>query len=308
MAKLTTDITDIKPKKDTTKLYLFFFAIAVLLATNIYYAIEYKNLGKKVELLSSEKYQLQTEVDRIEAELDRLTQDNPVFSQTLMDNQAIARVKIADLRYRLTNDKVDANEIKTVRFEVENLKNLVDEYNVDIEKLKKENLKLAIERDKLLVSVGSANEQVNQLTEENELLQGKVEIASGLKISGMTINAIQLRSKDREKIETKAKRVNLLRIEFDIVDNPLALKGNHDVFLRIMDPSGNSLIFDNGTFEANGKKMQYTAKTSIDFSNDGKKYTVDWEPKEDSIFQKGVYTVIMYADGSTMGRSTITLK
>ena len=181
-----------------------------------------------------------------------------------------------------------------------------DETN--IEKLKKENLKLSNERDKLRATVNSANKQVNQLTEENILLQEKVETASGLKISEINLNAIQLQSRDREKIETRAKRVDLIRINFDIVDNPLATKGLHDVYVRVMDPNGNLLTFDEGTFDANDKTMQYTYKTSIDFLNDGKRYSIDWQPKDTRSFQKGIYTVVLYADGFTMGRGSITLK
>lgn len=303
-----SEIPVLSPNRNSAKIYFFFIAIALLVATNLYYVLEYKNLGKKVELLSSEKIQLQTEVDRIEAELDRIAQDNPTISQALFENQVEARARIASLRFKLGSGEVSDQEIQIVRFEVQNLRYLVDEYNRDIDKLKKENVRLATERDKLRLSVNSAEKQVNQLTEENTILQEKVETASGLKISGININAIQLRSRDRERIETRAKRTDLLRIDFDLVENPLALKGPHEVFLRIMDPSGNLLTFDSGTFEANNKTMQYTFKTSIDFSNDGKKYTIDWQPSEATDFQKGLYTIVLYADGSIMGRGSVSLK
>ena len=298
----------LKTRKNSAKIYFFLIALAVLVATNIYYVIEYKNLGKKVELLGSEKHQLQAEVDRIEAELDRLIQNNPSISNTLMDNQTEARAQIANLRYRLSTGEVSDKEIEVVRFEVQNLRYLVDDYTDNIEKLKKENAKLSSDKEKLRQSVHSANEQVSQLTDENEALQEKVETASGLKVSGIVINAIQLRSRNREKIETRAKRSDLLRIDFDIVENTLAKKGTHEVFLRIMDPNGNLLTVDNGTFDANGRTMQYTFKTFIDFSNDGKKYSIDWQPKEESSFQKGIYTIVLYADNFTMGRGEITLK
>lgn len=308
-----TEFPVLKPKRNSA-IYFFFIAIIFLLATNLYYLVEYKSLGKKVEILSSEKFQLQAEVDRIEAELDRIAQDNPIISQTLLDNQIEARAQIANLRFKLGSGNVSDKEIEIVRFEIQNLRFLVDEYNKNIDQLKKENLNLSTERDKLLKSVNSAKKQVNQLKDENTILQGKVEtasslveIASGLKISGININSIQLRSRNREKIETRAKKTDLLRIEFDLVENDLALKGSHEVFLRVMDPSGNLLTFDTGTFKANEKTLQYTFKTSIDFSNDGKKYTIDWKPNETSNFQKGIYTIILYADGSIMGRGSISL-
>jgi hypothetical protein len=302
------EVPVVKRRKNSAKIYFFLIALAVLVATNVYYFIEYKSLGHKVELLGSEKYQLEAEVDRIEAELNRLIRDNPTISTILMDNQNEARAQIANLRDRLTAGNVSDQEIAVFRFEVQNLRHLVDEYDTRVVKLKKENQKLSLDRDNLQKSVNSANELVNQLNDENELLQGKIETASSLRISGLTINGVQLRSRERERIESRAKRIDLLRIDFDIVENPLAKKGEHDIYLRIMDPNGNLLTVDNGTFEANEKVLQYTYKTSLDFTNDGKQYSINWEPEGDSNFQKGLYTLVLYSDGHTMGRGSITLK
>lgn len=308
MEQQSPETPEIQPRKKSAKIYFFIIALAVLVATNIYYVVEYKSLGKKVELLSSEKHQLKTEVDRIEAELDRIIQDNPSISNVLMDNQTEARAQIANLRYRLSTGEVSDKEIKVVRFEVQNLRYLVDDYTLNIDKLKSENAKLFSEKKELEQTVHSTTKQVNRLTNENEVLLGKVETASGLKLSGIAINAIQLRSREREKVETRAKRIDMLRIDFDIVENSLAGKGKREVFLRVIDPNGNLLTVDNSTFHANGRTMQYTFKTTIDFLNDGQKYSIDWKPEKDESFQKGVYTVVLYADNFTMGRGEVTLK
>jgi len=59
-------------------------------------------------------------------------------------------------------------------------------------------------------------------------------------------------------------------------------------------------------FTADGQDLQYTYKTSIDYKNDGSSYTIDWV--NPSAFQKGGYTVILYADGFTMGKTSFELK
>lgn len=265
-----------KVKSSAGKIYFFIAALAILIATNVYYFIEYKSLGNKVEQLGSEKFQLEAELDRIEAELNRLTQDNPVVAALLFDNQNEARAQLANLRYKLTSMPLGKEELSAVQFEIDNLKYLVDEYTVSILKLKKENQQLIQEKEKLTHSINNANTKLGDLQSENDELHEKIETASNLKISGISINSIQLRSKDREKVETRAKRASLFRIDFEIVDNPLAKKGEHDLYLRIMDPNGNLLTMDDGTFQANGKNMQYTYKTSINFTNEGEQYTLDW--------------------------------
>jgi hypothetical protein len=87
----------------------------------------------------------------------------------------------------------------------------------------------------------------------------------------------------------------------------LLQKGLHDVYVRIIDPTGNLIAqTDSGTFNADSQDLQYTYKTSIDYKDDGTGYIIDWV--NPSPFQKGTYTVLLYADGFTMGKTEFTLK
>ena len=89
--------------------------------------------------------------------------------------------------------------------------------------------------------------------------------------------------------------------------NAVAQKGMHDIYLRVLDPTGNLITGgDAGTLTADGQSLQYTYKTSIDFKDDGSAYVVDW--MNPSAFTKGTYTVMLYADGYTMGKTSVTLK
>ena len=80
--------------------------------------------------------------------------------------------------------------------------------------------------------------------------------------------------------------------------------------MRVLDPTGNLVTGtnDSGNFTADGQSLQYTYKTSIDFKDDGSGFTIDWVSPTTPPFQKGTYTVLLYADGSTMGQGTLILK
>jgi hypothetical protein len=117
----------------------------------------------------------------------------------------------------------------------------------------------------------------------------------------------KVKSNGKESDETKAKNVNKLKISFTVAGNQVAAKGTHDIFFRIIDPAGNLITAtDGGTFTADGTELQASYRPSIDFYDDGKTYTVDWMSQQP--FQKGTYTIIMYADGYTMGKGSIFLK
>ncbi|RYE55020.1 MAG: hypothetical protein EOP48_11075, partial [Sphingobacteriales bacterium] len=99
---------------------------------------------------------------------------------------------------------------------------------------------------------------------------------------------------------------NKLAVKFDIVPNPLAQKDYHKIYLRVFDPAGNLIANEDDMFEADGQEMQYSSSTSISFNDDNTSYTMNWiNPHE---FIKGTYSVILYSDGYTMGRSQIELR
>jgi len=297
----------IEKPKNSTKIYFFVIAILALLATNAYYAIRYKKLGKQVEILNSEKNQFEIEVDRLEAELNRVTGENIDLAANFKEEHDAARLLINDLRKKLSEGPViNQSDLLHTQQEIRKLRSLVSKYSTDLESIRKENHQLTKERDKLQLSVSNVTQRANHLEESNVNLEEKIKNASYLKVSGININAQRIRSGGRINTETKARRVDQLQINFTLANNPLAEAGEHTIYLRLTEPSGN-LITAGKIFKVNNEDIQYTDVSTIDFKNDGKLYTIDWSPKEYD-FQKGTYTVILYSNESIMGRSTVSLK
>lgn len=301
------DDPQIEKSKPSSKIYFFIIAIAALLATNIYYAIRYKNLGNQVEVLNSQKNQLEIEVDRIEAELNRVTGENIDLAANFKLEHDSARILIADLRSKINQHaEISPEELQHAQQEIQKLRAVVERYSNDLKDLREEINLLKNERDQLKESVNTVNKRASSLEEDKAKLQEMIKIASHLKISEININALRVRSEDRVNIESKASRIDRLQIAFTLADNTLTKIGKHNIYLRITEPSGN-LITNGNVFEVNSEEIQYTDMKEIDFKNDGKQYTFDWSPS-DYKFKKGTYTVILYTNESTMGRSTITLK
>jgi len=305
------NIIEDNPKIDTPKrspkIYFFIIAILALLATNAYYAIRYKKLGKQVEVLNSEKNQLDIEVDRIEAELNRVTGENIDLAANYKAEHDAARVLIEDLRKKLReNPTIDQSDLLKTQQEIRRLRDLVSQYKTDLENLRKENTQLKTDRENLQSSVKAISSRAQNLEVKNVALEEKIKLASDLKISDININAIKVKNGKKEDTETRAKRADKFQINFTLSNNPLAEVKKYNVYLRITEPSGN-LITDGKMFKVNNEEIQYTAVSAIDFQNDGKEYSIEWNPSAYN-FQKGNYTVILYTTKSIMGRSTINLK
>lgn len=294
-------------RKDSTKIYFFVVAIVALLATNVYFYVKYKSTDDKVYELTEEKVSMEAEIDRIEAEVDRLSEDNTELSASLESARDSVRTTISSLRAELAQSNLTREQLGKAQQEINQLKEQVAGYVNEVEQLRSSNARLASERDQLREEVSLSSDRLAELEAQQTDLVDMVRVASAIKVSNISINGVRQRGSNRESVETRARRVDRLRIDFTIADNPLAEIGNHDIYMRVIDPNGNLQTTDGyGLFEVDGKQMQYTYKTAIAFQNDGAAYTIDWSA--DRGFQKGTYTILLYADSAVMGQNSVVLR
>lgn len=300
-----------QPRKDSNKIYYLIVVILVLIGTNAFLFFKDKKANERIVTIGDEKNRLQTimqtEVDKIEAELDNSNSSNVKLSAQMQQEQELARAKIASLRQDLKQGHLTQGQLTKAQEEIKQLRYFVIKYNADIQELKTQNASLTIERNTLKTTVDSVSAKATEYEKQNLELSSKVKIAAALKTSGITITPLKVRNSGKEADVTRASTAKKIRINFTIANNSIAEAGLHDIYIRIIDPNGNLIITDNGAvFTADEEEMQYTYKTAVEFANDGKVYTVDWA--NPGSFTKGIYTIFLYADGYTMGKGTMGLK
>ncbi|MEN5432598.1 hypothetical protein ABE545_03045 [Sphingobacterium faecium] len=294
-------------KKNTSKVYFFIIAIAALVVTNVYFYVKFKSSGEKVYALTVEKENLEVEIDRIEAELDKMKIENIQLSPPLIEKEQNARKKIIDLRTKLAQKQLSQSDIDHAQSTITSLKSEVAYFSLDVNRLIQENKILAEKNSLLQKEVSASSTKISNLESSNTNLASKVNVAAAIKVSNIAVYGLQEKRNDKVEVEERAKRVDKLSINFNIADNTLAKVGKKDIFVRIIDPQGNLIINqDDNTFYAHSEKLQYTFKSTIDFTNHGEEYSLYW--KDDKKFTKGAYTVLLYADNAIMGRSTVVLK
>lgn len=293
-------------RKDSNKIYFLVVVILALLGTNAYLFFKDKKANDRIVTISDEKTRMQTDIDKIEAELDNASSTNIKLSEQMQNEQTIAREKIQELRAALKKGQLTQGQLVKAQEDIRQLRYFVTKYNADIEELKKQNASLSSERDVLKTAVDSIGTKANDLERQNQELSTKVQAAAALKTGNVSVNAFQIRNNGKESGVTRASTAEKIRINFSAVNNSIAEKGLHDIFIRVIDPSGNLIISNGGLFTSDDEELQYTYKTAIEFANDGKLYSIDWA--NPGKFQKGTYTVMLYADGYTMGKGSITLR
>lgn len=294
-------------RKDSNKIYFLIAVILALVGTNIYLVLKDQKANERIVTISDEKTRMQTEIDKIEAELDNVSSMNIKLSEEMKTEQETARKQIEKLRTALRQGQLTQGQLAKAQEEIKLLKIVVSKYSSDIEALKKLNANLTTERNELRSTVDSVSFKASNLEKQNEELSTKVKAAAALKTGNISILALNVKNSGKENTVTRGNTADKLRINFSIVNNPLGVKGLHNIYLRVVDPNGNLIISTNGgMFNADEEELQYTYKTAIEFANDGKTYTLDWANNDN--FQKGNYTVILYSDGYSMGKGSLTLK
>lgn len=293
-------------KVDRNKIYFLVVVIAALLGINAYLYVKDKQQSSRFVTVSTEKERLNLEVEKIEAELDKVSLLNVNLNDKLAQEEKLARNKITELKLALQKGKLTQGDLDNAQDQIKELKIFVKNYNDQIIRLEKENLYLKSERDSLKSTVEAYSDKTDDLEKENENLNAKVKVGAALKASNISVEAYRIKSSGKNILVTKASTAQKLTVKFSIIPNPLAEKNYHKVYLRVFDPAGNLIANENNLFQIDGQQMQYSSAIEFSYNDDDTSYKIDWtNPKE---FMKGDYSIILYADGYIMGKSQLTLR
>jgi myosin heavy subunit len=301
-----SDKNDIVNKGDRNKIYFLIVVIAALLGINAYLYIKDERQSERFVSINTEKDRLKLEVEKIEFELDKSNNLNMVLTEKLQNEQSSARKKIAELKLALQKGTINKKNLDNAQKEIRELRQFVKIHNEQILHLKKENISLKTERDNLQEFANSESLKADKLAKKNAELTVKVKTSASLKAGNVQIFAYRVKSSGKNIEVTRASTAKKLSVKFNIVPNPLAEKNYHKIYLRIFDPAGNLIADEDNMFEADGQEMQYTSSTTILYNEDNLTYTMDWV--NPNPFISGNYSIILYADGFTMGKASTTLR
>jgi DNA repair ATPase RecN len=278
------------------------------LGTDVYlYMAKKKDVAKIVNQSEDEKHRLQTELDSLEAQIEQVNTGKAKLTAEMQARTDSLQSKIVVLKRALAKGQLSVAELKKAQEDIKQLRYFVTKYTADIEELRQMNASLTTERDTLKNQVATVSQKATTLEQQNQELNSKVKVASALKMGAAEVVAYKIKGSGKEVDVNKAGPAKKIKVNFTIASNAVAEKGMHDIYMRIIDPAGNLMVLsDTDVFTADGQELQFTYKTAIDYQDDGTTYIIDWlNPNK---FVKGTYTVLLYADGYTMGKTAFTLK
>jgi len=265
---------------------------------------------QQIAKVSDEKSELQKNFDATLVRLDSISGNNNQLQGKLTARTSeISKMKI-EIRSILNKKNATATELARAQ-------NLVNELNVKLNNLEEEVAKLTQENQTLSTEKVVLTHEKEQLSTDlqttstaKQELEKKVDVASTLNASNITITPINTKRNGKEVATTTAKRVDKLVISFD-VDNRIAQAGQTDVFVCITSPDGKPVsvpALGSGTFTTReeGDKV-FTSKVSVDIEA-GKRKQVQFPWTQNSDFQKGSYKIEIYHNGFKIGEGIKELK
>jgi predicted nucleic acid-binding Zn-ribbon protein len=295
------------PRKSTT---IYWVVIAVLLGACIYLFISKDKAEKQVattseQLQSSEMTNaaVQKDFDAALVRLDELTSKNQQMDAEIKDKNGEVEKLKAEIQAILRNKNATESDLAKARKLIASLDDKTKSYQERIAQLETENTDL---NNKNTVLATERDSTVSQ----NIALK---KVGSVLHASNIRMAPIDLRKGGKKENETtKAKRVDLLRITFDIDENRIAESGNKDIYLRISGPDGTPLsnaAYGSGVTQlTDGSSLNYTLakQVSLQQGQPVSGVTVDWHQGND--YKKGDYQIEIFNEGYKVGSGKVTLK
>ncbi len=252
--------------------------------------------------IALEKDSLSSELNDLLGKYDAMEKQNGTLSAELQAEKD----KVIAMQEQIDRLRASGDGTKVAKFkkEIEAMKTRYAELEAQVAALKAENSGLKDENTKVKEEVVVKTQEVTKLSGENTQLTGKVALGSLLKAYGIKAEPVK---GDKEKITTKAKRVEKVRVCFTLSENKIAKSGSKDLYVRIEAPDGKVLSKDaSDEIEVNGEKKQFSVKKEIMYENSQMDICIYYN-KADK-FTKGSYNVQIYADNTNIGGGNFELK
>lgn len=153
-------------------------------------------------------------------------------------------------------------------------------------------------------------QQIDDYNTQTEELQERLNIASALKAEKIQVSAISDTGKERDSGNYKSKRINQLKVNFELADNAVAEASDKDVFLRVLDPDGavlSDMATGSGSFVHNEREMIYSSKQRVAYKNERTPVSIIYG-RGGVPLKSGKYAVELYSEGFKIGQGDFTVK
>lgn len=310
--------TEVVKKNNSGRNILTAILVVALLATWGYIIFdknktrqEKQDLTTQIVNSDSAKNELQRELDDAALRLDALKTSNVKADSLLKTKDKDIDALRARVQSIINNRNATKSQLAEAQRLIAQLKGNIEMYTAQIDSLQNANAQLT-ETNRVVTQqrdvVQHSYDSASQVIQHKDTL---LDIGSTLTASDFSIEGIKEKSSGREKVTSKAKRVDKLRISFTLDANRITSSGPKDIYVCITSPDGKPVQVSelgSGTFTTrDGVQQPYTKKIQVNYVQ-GQKQPVKVEWSQNNQFQTGDYKISIYNNGFEIGQGTVTLR
>ena len=252
--------------------------------------------------ITAQKDSIQVELTQSIAGYDSLKVENDTLTRQL----GVAQTRVKDLLLEVVQTKrMSIEQINRYQKEVTTLRDIMRNYVVQIDSLNRRNKILMAENLEVKEQARQVESRNTQLSLEKEQLEQTLKRAATLEVRELAAAGLN----DREKDTRFADRTTMIRVSFILSQNVTAKRGAKNVYVRIMRPD--QLLLNKSPenrFEFEDLKIPYSAVREINYEGNDIPVAIYWDNKGEQPLIPGNYTIDLFADGSHIGTTLLTLK
>lgn len=313
----TTENPENPPVHNNRRNYLTGALVIALLGT-WGYIIWDKNQTKEtlqqketvINTTTSQRDELQRELDDATMRYDMIktSSANMVHRKDSIITQRdrdIAKKK-DEIHRILAKSNATKEELAQAKTLIASLNGDIDDFKTKIEKLEGEKIVLLQEKDDITRQRDLLTRDFDSTKNVLKQQEDVIDIGSTLQAGNFSIIGINEKSSGKDKETNTAKRVDKLRISFELEANRITQTGTKELFICITAPDGT--MINGGKFNTrDGKEKNYTQKLNVNYTQ-GQRSAVSFEWKQSGPFQTGEYKIEIYNNGFKIGEAVRPLK
>ena len=297
-----------KLEKDVKKHKVLNIVLGLIALVALGFALFYtREKVIEIQAVQSEHAVLQNELDEILKEYEAIKNEYGELNAQLSEKDSAILAQAEEIKVLIASQA----DYRRIKKKLELLQDQGKQYVHMLDSLYTVNQELMTENQEIKKEVTRLHTEQQTLTEEKNVLTEKVNVASKVSAYGFSINGIALKSSGKkEEITTKARKVEQFKVVFSLADNPLAQAGEVNLYCRISLPDGRVLALGTGdaySFLNNGKRLQYTIKSTVNYDKKSKPVTMVWNLRTDDTAVPGEYTAQIFSDTDFLGEASVIL-
>jgi hypothetical protein len=291
-------------QKTNSNLKAIILVLSLLLAGSLAYIFKLTNdANTSYALLTTTK----TEKDKVLENLTALKAkyDEAIASNaTLTEEITVERDKVVALMADIKRSKGDVAAMARYKKQYFALEAKMNTLIAENESLKKDNLVLSTQRDSTATVLVEARKSNEDLTVVNQDLAKTVTKAEKLKVLNLKTVAYKVRSSGKQIETEKARKADMLKVNFTIAENEVAKSGDKTYNVQIID-SNNNVLGEKKEETFGDKNLTYSFATTVKYENQTVDVTQDL-PGEN--FEKGEYFVNIFDKDELVSKTSFVLK